>query len=135
MRFESGKSGWRPTATVDNGLARVVTWAGINTYNTWKKKADRFAEYVLTMFRPSEIYNGLKHNCQSLNQKFEWEDLVQWVTDQQNDGSIISKFRLMAIERRLHCLTSDYNKKRMLSEYYGFQNNCRARQFGQIDAV
>ena len=30
MRFESGRSGWRPTATVENGLARVVTWAGIN---------------------------------------------------------------------------------------------------------
>ena len=64
----------------------------------WQKQADRFAEYILTMFRPEEC--DFKGNSTTLsNLSYNWQALQEWINKCQCDSSIINKFRLMAIDK------------------------------------
>ncbi|KAL3931624.1 MAG: hypothetical protein SGBAC_011222 [Bacillariaceae sp.] len=85
-------------------------------YASWFKKANSYANYLLTMYRPSQIYNGVS-DTNNFNQDFQWEDLQEWISQLQDDERVISKFRLMAIERRMNALGSDFCAKKILSDY------------------
>ena len=71
------------------------------------------------MFCPSRIFKGEYHNdCEeAYSETCTWEDLLNWITQLQCDDSVISKFRLMAIDKRMNVLRSDFATKKMLSEY------------------
>ncbi|CAJ1937001.1 unnamed protein product, partial [Cylindrotheca closterium] len=86
------------------------------SYSSWKKTANLYANYILTMFRPCEIYKGLQQRM-LVTQRFVWDDLLAWIKSSQEDQSVISKFRLMAVDRRMNCLASDFQTKKILSEY------------------
>ena len=88
-------------------------------YTNWIKKANQYANYILTMFRPSRIFKGEYHkDCEeAYSETYTWEDLLNWITQLQCDDSVISKFRLMAIDKRMNVLRSDFATKKMLSEY------------------
>ena len=80
----------------------------------WKKKADVYANYVLTMFRPESIYEG--KNTENY-QEYDWEALQKWITMMQQDSSILSAFQLMSIERRMNALNSDFATKCRVNDY------------------
>ena len=42
---------------------------------------------------------------------------MNWIVELQCDESVISKFCLIAINRRMNTLKSDFATKKMLSEY------------------
>ena len=71
------------------------------------------------MFRPSRIFKGEYHNdCkEAYSETCTWEDLLNWITQLQCNDSVISKFCLMAIDKRMNVLRSDFATKKMLSEY------------------
>ena len=89
------------------------------SYKNWKQKADRYAEYTLTMFRPCEIFGGVNQTLDNdhVQQDYGWEDLIKWIKSLQEDNTVLSKFRLMAIDRRMNSLVTDFRKKKILSHY------------------
>lgn len=83
-------------------------------YTSWKKSADAYAEFFLTLFRP-EIH------CYEKKQKntylYTWEALEQFVSSLQQDSCIFSKFRLMAMHTRMKGYATTYRHKLILSKY------------------
>ena len=51
-------------------------------YTNWIKKANRYANYILTMFCPSSIFKGEYHNDseEAYSETYTWEDLLNWIT-------------------------------------------------------
>jgi hypothetical protein len=81
----------------------------------WQKQADKYANYILTMFRP-EINNISPKNGMS-NLDYSWNALELWIKSLQDDNCVISKFRLMTIDRRLQALNATFEQKVIVSDY------------------
>ena len=79
-----------------------------NSHAQWKSKADKYAEYYLSEFRPQAF--GEK-------QDFDWDALCAFVTKLETDSSIISKFRLMSMHMRMKGLSTTTAEKLMVSEH------------------
>ena len=86
-------------------------------YKQWKKRADFFARYMLTMFRPEEAFYDA--SCQVNSYQYNWEALQEWIAQCQNDTSVISKFRLQSLFHRVHGLSTDFATKVILADYRG----------------
>ena len=85
-------------------------------YALWKKRADTYARFVLTLFRAEiDNYDGKEKNTLG----YSWADLRAWIDSLQSDDSIISKFRIMAMHTRMKGLYTTYSTKVMLSKYRG----------------
>ena len=82
----------------------------LTSFRTWKARADSFARYYLTLFRPHR-----SNTC--VDNDSPWEDLQQWVTSLRNDSSIISKFRLMILHQHIRGLRSKPVCKKMARDY------------------
>ena len=83
-------------------------------HTTWQKKADKFAKYYLTMFRPEpEKFNANQPN----NYSYNWNALVQWVQELQTDSSLLSKLRLQAFHTRVHGMRSNHRSKIQAAHY------------------
>ena len=54
----------------------------------WKKKADRFAAFWLTWFRPSLCYDGNVN----LEEKFDWNAFVEFYSSLETNGTVISSY-------------------------------------------
>ena len=75
-------------------------------YVQWKKEANSFARYYLTLFRPHRI-----HDCHNSS---AWEALLAWIQELQDDSSIISKFRLMVLHQHVRGLSTLPSSKKMI---------------------
>lgn len=83
-----------------------------NENEIWKKKANAFATYYLTLFRP--------HRLSKPPQGYDaWQDLTNWIADLENDDSIISKFRLMILDQHVQGLRTKTILKQMARDYRG----------------
>ena len=94
-----------PEPPLDNSLVR----------ETWEEKANAYAKFYLTLFRPEHIDSNLK---------YDWATLVTWTSELSTDNSIISKFRLRAMDiymKGLH--TSETSKKMNLDYRTKFRDN------------
>ena len=76
--------------------------------NAWKWKADKFAQYHLSLFRPEHMGDNLDYS---------WETLENFVTSLQNDNTIISKFRLMMMRQHIVGLHTSKLIKKMTLDY------------------
>ncbi len=84
--------------------------APLSTYLSWKIRADRFARYYLTLFRP--------HRLSPLDSSSNhWNKFLQWVQSLQTDSSIISKFRLMILHQHIRGLRTRPICKKMARDY------------------
>ena len=81
----------------------------------WKKNANLFARYILTVFRPeSEFYDPL---TQTNQYEYDYQALQSWIKSLQDDNNMISKFRLITIQRAVSNLRSRFSVKKMLNEH------------------
>lgn len=83
------------------------------TLKSWKKKANEYARYYLTLFRPTK--DGERYT-------YDWQTLVSWIEDMQNDTKIISKFRLMCMDNHMKGLASSSVARKMTLD---FRSRCR----------
>ena len=90
--------------------------AGVEALESWKKAADAYADYILTIFRAEdECYEEGQQNPY----KYDWEELVRWVRASQRSVSILPRFRLMAASRQVNSFCTYFDVKRMLMDYRG----------------
>jgi len=85
-------------------------------YKAWRRKADCFAHFYLTMFRPeTELYekgqaNSYKYNWESFE---EYYDQICWSRYE------IDELRYSQIDRMIHSWRVDRDKKEMLTAFRG----------------
>ena len=85
-------------------------------HDQWKKRADKFAMYALTVFRPeSDLYDKTQTNTLG----YRYSDYCQWIQHLNNDSSILSKLRLRAMYTHLHGMDSHFASKQLAAEYRG----------------
>jgi hypothetical protein len=70
----------------------------------WHERANYYAKYYLSLFRPESIKSNLRYT---------WTDLQEFVDSLQHDNSIISKFRLMIMETHMQGLKTTEHIKKM----------------------
>jgi hypothetical protein len=80
----------------------------------WHERANYYAKYYLSLFRPEFIKSNLG---------YKWTDLQEFVDSLQHDNSIISKFRLMIMETHMQGLKTAENIKKMTLQYRGRQRD------------
>lgn len=81
---------------------------GSPCFKTWKEKADAFAAYYLTTFRPFRIDDG---------QGYLWDDLVSWVEGNSEAASVIPTFRNMILNTHVLGIDSSDTTRKLTSEY------------------
>ena len=76
--------------------------------DNWEKSAQEYARYYLCMYRPE---------LPGLTYQYEWDDLVDYVTELTSSPSALSRFRLRAMERHSKGVSSTFRFKRCLQLY------------------
>jgi hypothetical protein len=86
-----------------------------NDVKLWTRKANKFAEFYLTLFRPEPLlYSESQHYCYS----YKWEDLENFVSFlKANIATAINRFRLDQMTNMIHCLHSTCRSRTILSDY------------------
>jgi hypothetical protein len=85
-----------------------------NEYPQWRDKANLYGRFFLTLFRPEICcYNQSDTN----DYEYTWDALLQFVSELQQDKSIISKFRLMSMHTRIKGFWTPFRNKEMLATY------------------
>jgi hypothetical protein len=92
----------------------------------WQKRADKYANYILTMFRPEINNTNPKNGMSDLD--YSWEALELWIKRLQDDNCVISKFCLMTIDRQLQALNATFAQKVIVSDYR-FRNHDKWTDF------
>ena len=86
----------------------------VNAFDGWQQRANKFARYYLTLYRPEiDFFSSSEHN----NLSYDWTALQEFIDELQRDSSVMSKFRLGSIDRRLHSLRTRYRTKRITMDY------------------
>ena len=83
-------------------------------FRYWKEKADEFAKFILTAFRPEPL--SFSSSC-TFSYGYLWEDFQYWTFSLQKDDSILSKFRLMAVQNCIEAFHVPYDLKKHLAHY------------------
>ena len=85
-------------------------------YRAWKKKADAFALYYLSTYRP--LPNHYSKN-QRIGDKsdFSWEALCQWVEEMEQSSRVVDKMRLDAMYNDIYGFRSKSRHQKVLSDY------------------
>jgi hypothetical protein len=83
-------------------------------YTRWKARADLYARYYLTLYRPErDSYSvDTRHDY-----SYTWPDLCEFVHSLSHDRCVLSKFRLMSMHRRMRGFYTLYDNKVMLSRF------------------
>ena len=82
----------------------------------WTNKANTFALFYLTMFRPeTELYEKGQVNTY----KYDYEAWEEFYNQLRCSRTFIDKLRLGRINRVVHCLRVDRDKKEMLAKFRG----------------
>ena len=82
----------------------------------WRKKADKFASFYLTMFRPEDT---LYETGQTCTYEYNWETFEEFYNHLQCRGSALDKFNLIRINRVIHSWRVDTVKREMLAAFRG----------------
>jgi len=77
-------------------------------YDKWRREADEYARFYLTLFRPEVLCYDIVHEN---TYKYDWESLEAFVNALSTDKSILSKFRLMSMHTRMKGLYTPYDNK------------------------
>ena len=83
-------------------------------YESWLENANRYAEFFLVLFRPEPDCYEKKHVN---TYEYTWDALESFVNDLEQDNSIISKFRLMAMHTRMKGFVTSFRSKLILTKY------------------
>ena len=83
----------------------------------WHKAANVFADYVLINFRPEEDFYSTFEQ-QNLH-SYTFEQLESWIDSLQRDDNMISKFRLVLLNRHIYGLRTSHVVKKMCNEFRG----------------
>ncbi len=83
----------------------------------WQKEANLFAHFVLTVFRPEVDFHSA--NSQENPHEYSFEELQNWITSPQEDDNVISKFRLVLLQRHVKGLSTAHVVKKMSNEFRG----------------
>jgi len=98
---------------------------GTDEEAAWREKANRYAKYYLTIFRPERLC----YEQHQLNKYgYAWEDLVDFITHMQSDTAVLSKFRLAAMHTRMKGFATPYSTKVMLMTYRGRNRDKHTRR-------
>ena len=82
----------------------------------WLEKADRYARFYLTLFRPEpNCYKPSHENTY----EYTWKALEEFVTQLQHDDCILSKFWLMAMHTQMKGFLTSFKNRLMLSKFRG----------------
>ena len=84
-------------------------------FEIWKKKANKFAAYFLTAFRPED--NNYDSNTYFNKLYYTWDDLESWIYTLENNKSFISTARLDMIYSTIYGMTTENTAKILLSKY------------------
>jgi len=80
----------------------------------WHERANHYAKYYLSLFRPEFIKSNLG---------YKWTDLQEFVDTLQHDTLIVSKFCLMVMETHMQGLKTAEKTKKMTLQYRGRQRD------------
>jgi len=109
---------------------------GASSQASWRKKADQFAAWLLIVYRPELEYYDT-HQQSSNPYQYTFDALEKWIEDLQNDDNVISKFRLMMVQRCIRNMRARKKLTQMLTEYRGRSRDLwdvqRSRQFKRGD--
>ena len=83
-------------------------------YNMWIRAADTYAQYFLVEYRPEENKYG---QTTDFRYEYTWEALQSWIKELARDRSIISKFRLMSMHKRMVGLHVPFKIKKIVCSY------------------
>ena len=93
----------------------------VRKYRNWRCRADKFAQFVLTMFRPEEDhYDDSTVNALS----YDWPALMQWISSLKSSRTALSKLRLASMNHYLFAMKSSYHHKRIFQAYRGESRDC-----------
>ena len=82
----------------------------------WTKKANKFAHFYLTMFRPeTELYEKGQINTY----KYDYEAFVKFYNQLRCSRTVIDRLRLRRINRVVHSLRVDRDRREMLVRFRG----------------
>lgn len=105
-------------------------------HKAWKDKADKYARFFLTEYRPEPVCFLPEHRNPY---KYDWKALQEWISDCQKDGSIISKFRIMAMHTRMQGWKTQFRTKVMVNKYRARRRDrwteSEKRQFAYEDSM
>jgi hypothetical protein len=79
----------------------------------WKKKANAFATYLLTLFRPIGPLEDIRP------QDFTYNALEQYIDTLRHDPSWLSQFRLVVMDNRLNGMNVKFKNSKLLNSYSG----------------
>ena len=92
----------------------------IQTYkrelDAWRKKADRFAHFYLTMFRPED---KLYEEGQICTYEYNWETFAKFYRQLRMSRYVTDKLRFDHIHRMIYSWRVDPERRRMLAEFRG----------------
>ena len=84
-------------------------------FEIWKKKANKFAAYFLTAFRPED--NNYDSNNYFNKLDYTWDALESWIDTLEKDKGFISTARLDMIYSTIYGMTTENTAKILLSKY------------------
>ena len=85
------------------------------TYLAWKEKADKYARYFLSEFRPELDCFGAAQNVNE--EDYTWAKLEEWMESLHRDPYVMSKFRLMLMHMRMQGFATSARTNKMLTHY------------------
>ena len=83
-------------------------------YQAWLEAANHYAEFYLLLFRPEPECCEKK---QINRYEYTWDALETFVQELQQDNSILSKFRLVAMHTRMRGFVTSFRSKLILTKY------------------
>ena len=107
------------TSKMPKTPGKVPPETKVEKYKQWKRNADKFAEYILTMFRPEDQFCEASKEGTSNPYGYSFEDLLSWIKELREDDNVFSKFRLQTIHRTVMGLRSKQLSKTMLCALRG----------------
>ena len=97
----------------------------------WVRRANRFAQYFLVLFRPeSELYT----NGQSNKYKYDWKTFVKFTQSLKNSEFEIDRLRFEIMERVAHGWRTKRRNRAILSKYRNRNRTIWSKQ-QQMDAT
>ena len=84
-------------------------------YESFIKKADKFALFYLTLFRPErEVYNAAyKEN----KYNYDWEAYKSWIAELTHDDRVISYCRLNYLQNHIHGIKTTSSLRKLARQY------------------
>jgi len=80
-------------------------------FNLWMEKANQYASYFLTMYRPEPFITN------SPPLQYTWDTLETWITQQCQSNTAFGICRVMLMHRRMQSMYTNNQTQQMLNDY------------------